>query len=364
MAERTAQLQQALEFEATLKRITDKVRDSLDESQILQTVVQELAVVLGATCCNTALYNIDKGSSIICYEYATLNPQAQARTIQIEAFPEIYQQILQGQYCQFCSIIPNPIRGRVAMLTCPIIDDRGVLGDLWLINQPDYAYNELEIRLVQQVANQCAIAIRQAQLYQAVRAQVESLQKLNALKDDFLSTVSHELRTPLSNMKMALSMLKLTGSSEEKSQRYLEILTSECNRETELVNDLLDLQRLEAESYLLLPHEAVSLQDFLPSIIAPFQVRIGQHQQLLQIHLPPDLPELVTDRTSLERILVELLNNACKYTPAGGEIILSVDYKSAQLTTQFCISNTTEIPAAYLLRIFEKFYRIANGDPW
>ncbi len=364
VAERTAQLQQALEFEATLKRITDKVRDSLDESQILQTVVQELAVVLGATCCNTALYNIEKGSSTICYEYATLNPQAQARTIQIEAFPEIYQQILQGQYCQFCSIIPNPIRGRVAMLTCPIIDDRGVLGDLWLINQPDYAYNELEIRLVQQVANQCAIAIRQAQLYQAVKAQVESLQKLNALKDDFLSTVSHELRTPLSNMKMALSMLKLTRSSEEKSQRYLEILTSECNRETELVNDLLDLQRLEAESYLLLPRETVSLQDFLPSIIAPFQVRIGERQQLLQIHLPPDLPELVTDRTSLERILVELLNNACKYTPAGGEIIFSVDYKSAQLTTQFCISNTTEIPAAYLLRIFDKFYRIPNADPW
>ncbi|HCF28368.1 MAG TPA: hypothetical protein DEV81_14460, partial [Cyanobacteria bacterium UBA11049] len=157
VAERTAQLQQALEFEATLKRIADKVRDSLDESQILQTVVQELVLVLGVTYCNTALYNLEEGSSTICYEYATSNPQAQVRTIQIAAFPEIYQQMLQGQYCQFCSIIPNPLWGRVAILACPIIGDRGTLGDLWLIDLPERAFNEFEIRLIQQVANQCAI---------------------------------------------------------------------------------------------------------------------------------------------------------------------------------------------------------------
>lgn len=318
-----------IDIEATLKRIADKVRDSLDESQILQTVVQELAVVLGVTCCNTALYDLEQGSSTICYEYAISNPQAQARTIQIAAFPEIYQQLLQGQYCQFCSLVPNPQRGRVAMLACPIVDDQGILGDLWLINQPDRAFNDLEIRLVEQVANQCAIAIRQAQLYQAARTQVQSLQKLNALKDDFLSTVSHELRAPLSNMKMALSMLELTCTWEGKSQRYLEILTTECNRGLELVNNLLDLQRLEAESYPLPLGEAISLPNFLSKIVAPLQVQAGQRQQLLQIHLPPELPELVTDRTSLERILVELLNNACKYTLAGGEIILSIEYKSA-----------------------------------
>lgn len=364
VVERTAQLQQALEFEATLKRIADKVRDSLDESQILQTVVQELVVVLGVSCCNTALYNLEEGSSTICYEYATSNPQAQARTIQIAAFPEIYQQLLQGQYCQFCSLVPNPLRGQVAMLACPIVNDRGTLGDLWLIDQPDHAFNELEIRLVEQVANQCAIAIRQAQLYGAARTQVESLQKLNALKDDFLSTVSHELRTPLSNMKMALSMLKLTGTWEGKSQRYFEILTTECNREIGLVNDLLDLQRLEVQSYSLPVSEAINLQDCLLRIVAPFQIQNKQRQQLLKIYLPPDLPELVTETTSLERILVELLNNACKYTLAGGEIILSVEYKYALSKMQFCISNTTEIPAAHLSRIFEKFYRIPNADPW
>ena len=361
--ERTAQLQQALEFEAMLKRITDKVRDSLDESQILQTALEELAFVLGVNCCNTALYNLEEGTSTIYYEYATLNPGAQARVMQIANFPEVYQQILGGQYCQFCSIMPNPIRGRVALLACPILDDQGVLGDLWLTNQHDYAFNDLEIRLVQQVANQCAIALRQARLYQAAKAQVEELQKLSRLKDDFLSTVSHELRTPMSNIKMAIQMLKISPSAE-RSQHYLEILQNECAREIQLINDLLDLQRLETASYSSLLVEAINLQDWLPIIIEPFLDRTQQCQQTLQINLPPDLPTLISDRASLERILAELLNNACKYTPFGGEIVLSICDKSVTSATIFTISNSVEIAEVELPRIFDKFYRVSQSDRW
>ncbi len=279
--ERTAQLRQALEFEAMLFRITDKMRVSLDERQILQTAVRELALILGVNCCNTALYNLETGTSTIYYEYATENPEAQARIMQMAAFPQVYQQLLRGQDSQFCSITPNPLRGKVAMLACPIFDDRGVLGDLWLISQPHHAFNQLELRLVQQVAASCAITLRQARLYTAATAQVKELEKLNALKDDFLSTVSHELRTPLSNMKMAISMLK-NPASVERQQRYLQILQTECKREIELINDLLDLQRLEVTSYSNLQLlEAIDLQEMLPSVIEPFQVRARQHEQTL-----------------------------------------------------------------------------------
>lgn len=218
--ERTAQLQQALDFEATLKRITDKVRDSLDESQILQTVVQELALVLDIICCDTALYNLVDCTSTICYEYTveddegTLKtPSSIGRVVQMADVPDVYRQLLQGQYFQYCDLTLDPIRSQVAVLSCPIVDDRGVLGDLWLFNHKNDAFDELELRLVQQVANHCAIAIRQARLYQTATAQVESLEKLNQLKDDFLSTVSHELRTPITNMKMALQMLKVSPTS-------------------------------------------------------------------------------------------------------------------------------------------------------
>lgn len=362
--ERTVQLQQALKFEAMLFRITDKMRVSLDERQILQTAVRELALILGVNCCNTALYNLETGTSTIYYEYATENPEAQARIMQMAAFPQVYQQLLRGQDSQFCSLTPNPLRGKVAMLACPIFDDQGVLGDLWLISQPHHAFNQLELRLVQQVAASCAIALRQARLYTAATAQVKELEKLNALKDDFLSTVSHELRTPLSNMKMAISMLK-NPASVERQQRYLQILQTECKREIELINDLLDLQRLEVTSYSNLQLlEAIDLQQILPSVIEPFQIRARQHEQTLTINWDSDLRLLICDRPNLERILAELLNNACKYTQAGGEIVLSICYKSTEAVTVFTISNSTEIPTDFLPRIFDKFYRVPNTDRW
>ncbi len=370
VTERTAQLQQTLDFEATLNRLTDKVRDSLDEHQIIQTAVQELALVLGIICCDAALYDLDAHTSTICYSYTVssnektlITPSSIGSVVQMADLPEFYRQLLQGQYFQFCHLTSDPIRSQVAVLSCPIVDDHQVLGDIWLFNYKNYVFDELEIGLVQQVANQCAIAIRQARLYAAATKQVEELEKLNTLKDDFLSTVSHELRTPITNMKMAIQMLKISPTPEKRS-RYLDILQAECARESDLINDLLDLQRLEVGSYSLFLKEAINLEEIVADIIEPFRDRTGQRQQTLQIHLPPDLPPILSDRASLERVLVELLNNACKYTPEGGEIVLSICHQANVGATSFAISNPVEIPENHLPHIFEKFYRVPNADPW
>ncbi|MDJ0706311.1 MAG: TIR domain-containing protein [Leptolyngbyaceae cyanobacterium MO_188.B28] len=181
--QRTTQLQIALDFEATLKRITDQVRDSLDESQILQTAVKELTEALNAKGSNMALYDREQGVATISHEYTNYLSSSQGRVSQIEAFQEVYHQLLKGQSFQFCSVFPNPVRGHLAMFACPILDDRDVLGDLWLIHNKDHGFNDIEIRLVQQVANQCAIAIRQARLYQATQMQVQQLEsQVNELK--------------------------------------------------------------------------------------------------------------------------------------------------------------------------------------
>lgn len=385
--ERTAELQKALEIEASLKRITDKVRDSLDENQILQTAVRELAIGLGMNSCNASVYDLEKGTSTICFEHVIRGPLFKGRVAQMAIFPELYEkQLLQKQYFQFCSIPINPERGRVAMLACPVVDNQGVLGDLWLVNYHDYGFSELEIRLVQQVANQCAIAIRQARLYQAAQTQVEVLAKLNQLKDDFLSTVSHELRTPMANMKMAIQMLKIAPPGD-RQQRYLQILQSECNRETELINDLLDLQRLEAASYPISLEEAINLPEWLPGIVEPFISRAQERGQILQTQIALDLSPLITDRAGLGRIVAELLNNACKYTSSGGKIILHVRQEENVQSTPtteneqeglefdnnqtpvpdilyFTVKNQAEIPAEELPNVFKKFYRVPKSDLW
>jgi len=158
--ERTAQLQQALDFEAGLKRITDKVRDSLDESQILQAAVQELTLVLGLVCCDTALYDLDAVTSTIQYEFTnfglegvTASPSAQGQVVVMSRRPENYRQLLQGEYFQFCELAEHATRHR-AILAYPLWDDQSVLGDLWLFKPQEEAFNDLELRLVKQVANQ------------------------------------------------------------------------------------------------------------------------------------------------------------------------------------------------------------------
>lgn len=372
--DRTTQLHRALEFESTLKRITDKVRDSLDEEQILQTAVRELAWALDVGCCNAALYDPDEGTSSVRYEYTASIAGYHNRTIAMDSCPELYQQIWQGEHFQFCSITPSPVRGRVAMFACPMMNGEHPIGDLWLINPEDRVLNELEIRLVQQVANQCAIAIRQARLYQAAQTQVKELEKLNLLKDDFLSTVSHELRTPLANMRLAIQMLEHTlGTRPESSHytpkavAYLQILHDECEREISLINDLLDLQRFES-SQPCATADTIVLDDWLPTLVTPFQERAIARQQTLRIDIQSALPAIVSDPDSLKRILAELLNNACKYTPPRGSITLTVEANRAALhdpTICFQIRNSgIEIPSQEMQRIFDKFYRVPSGDPW
>ncbi len=201
---------------------------------------------------------------------------------------------------------------------------------------------------------------RTAQLNQ----QMQQLQQLGHLKDDFLSTVSHELRSPMANMKMAIRMLQLAKSHENRD-RYLEILQQECDRETTLINDLLDLQRIEAGADIA-EMQPLCLQTWLPAILNAFQERAQTGQQILHLNLVSELPLVITDPAKLERIVTELLTNACKYTPPGGEIIVCVTLTTPETeSVTLRVRNTSvEIPPAELTRIFEKFYRIPSGDRW
>lgn len=369
-----AQLDLAADFEATLKRITDKVRDSLDEHQILQTAVQELAIALGAQSCNAALYNLEQGTSTIRYEHITSGVPFEGHVANMQAYPEIYSQLLNGIGFQFCSIFPNPIRGRVTMFACPIQDDLGVLGDLWLITQQYSTFRDQDLRLVELVSNQCAIALRQSRLFQAAQAQVIELERLNRLKDDFLSTVSHELRTPMASIKMAIQMLGINlermGCLEQGTPitRYFDILQTQCQRETDLINDLLDLSQLETDPQSL-QRTALNLNLWLPQLVEPFEERAKNAGQQFDLLLAAELPPLSTDVRILGRIVSELLDNACKYTPPNGAIAVRVqpllgnDYQPLEIRINI-INIGVEIPASELTHIFDKFYRLPSADPW
>lgn len=241
----------------------------------------------------------------------------------------------------------------------------------------------ISIALKTQLREQTAQHI---QLYQSAQAQTARLERLNQLKDSLLNTASHELRSPLTNMSLAIQMLEqqlqcILHQAEtlisprlnlHKVFAYLKILRDQCQREIHLINNLLDLKHLEAGEHPLFP-ELFDLPAWLPSVMGSFAQRVSERQQILQIQIAPDLPSIKTDPSLLERILTELLTNACKYTPPNATITVtaqkvitpSSEEKESSSFVQICVSNTgVEIPVEALSRIFDPFYRVPKGDRW
>ena len=205
------------------------------------------------------------------------------------------------------------------------------------------------------------------------RLEVEQ-ERLSHLKDDFLSAASHELRTPLASIKMATHMLSITleqcqpllsetyAPQTKRLSLYLNILQEQCNRELQLVNELLEMQRLESRN--VLPEwKTVPLLEWLAQVLEPYQERAGQRDQILRLQVSEVLPPLVSDPNLLTSVVSELLTNACKYTPPGGTITLIVTHIG--MTVQLSVHNTgTAISPQELPRLFDKFYRISGSDQW
>ena len=367
---RTAKLQTTVKFESLVRKITERVRDSLNETQILQTVTQEIGRVLNIERCKIELYNRDRTTATVAHEYTIEPPNCQGVKREVADFPQLYFQLLQKQSLQFVEKIPEltPIDTQATRLACPIFDDRGILGNLWLLRPKEEFFKQYEISLVEQVASQCAIAIRQARLYKQSQTQLEELARLNLLKDDFLRTISHELRTPMSSIQLASETLETILEQQiglNKSATFtkvLDIFRSACQRQNQLVDDLLTLCYIDAKKEII-KIQWIDFSVWLPQIIEPFHERIENQNQTLIIDIESNLPQFKTDISVIKRILSELINNACKYTPEGEEIKLLA--RSTDKGIIFRVINTgIEISPIEQDRVFDKFYRIPSHDPW
>mgnify|MGYP002777096138 CR=1 FL=1 len=202
----------------------------------------------------------------------------------------------------------------------------------------------------------------QARLYEKTRQQLDQLRHLNQLKDEFLDTVSHELRTPLTSMALAIRMLRQVGMAGDRGTRYLDILEQQCAQETNLVNDLLALQELEANQ-VPLNAEAIMLEELIAALSEGFH-RTWATAKGLQLVVEATTSSLwmQSDRDSLNRVLLELLTNAGKYSAPNSQIQLKVMCQPGAIATppQIVISLTNQgigIGSTDLPHVFERFRR-------
>lgn len=354
---RTMELHQALSFELALKRISDQVRDSLNQHQILQTAIETLAWALDVQCCDAALYSADHATSTIHYQWLQSGLHAtQGEMLYTADYPELYEQ-LQNQICvTFCQIQASPVRNHSTILACPIFDDRvnqtGILGDLWLFKPTPLSFNELEISLVQQVANQCAIALRQARLYEAAQAQVEELKQLDQLKDNFLNTLSHELLTPLHPILGFVHLLKTGSLSETKSAEALNVIERNANLQLQLIENLLDMSRI-LRGKLKLSRVSINLASLIAVVVET--VRFAAQAKDLQIKLSlEEVRPILGDVDRLQQVIWNLITNSIKFAPDQGWV--EVDLRQAGSNAQIQIRDTGKgISPEFLPYLFEHF---------
>ncbi|MEG4090897.1 ATP-binding protein [Microcoleus sp. Pol12B4] len=195
----------------------------------------------------------------------------------------------------------------------------------------------------------------QGKLYEQSANQLEQMRKLKLIKDEFLSTLSHELRTPLTIMKLAILMLKQAELPSANRTKYLDILEQQCSKETALVSDLLALKQFELQQ-VPISLIKIDLNRLFQDLVRDFEKQWADKQLTLKVDLPKLTPCWETDPDILNRVLLELLTNAGKYSASGTAVVLEASEAAGYIVLS--ISNFGRgISAADLPHIFDKFRR-------
>jgi PAS domain S-box-containing protein len=196
----------------------------------------------------------------------------------------------------------------------------------------------------------------------AVLRDISREAEVERLKNEFISTVSHELRTPMTSIKGYTDLLagERVGTLNEQQRRFLQVIKNNADRLSALVNDILDISRIET-GRIKFQIESLELDNLIRSVVDSFRGQMGEKQLQLTLDLSPVLPPVRGDRDRVTQILENLISNAWKYTPQGGQVTVR-----ARVTDGFVQVDITDtgigIEAKDLPHIFDRFYRTEQAE--
>jgi two-component system phosphate regulon sensor histidine kinase PhoR len=194
----------------------------------------------------------------------------------------------------------------------------------------------------------------------AVFVDVSEIRRLETLRKDFVANVSHELRTPITAVRSAVDTLRHTLARDPTaSERFVDIIDRNAQRLGALVEDLLDLSRIESKEYR--PEAApVSLRAVSEQVLALLRPRVEEKTIDVVNDIPADLPAARADRKGLEQVFTNLLDNAIKYCGPGARVRLRASHDDGTLRVEIADSGPG-IEPRHLPRLFERFYRVDSG---
>jgi PAS domain S-box-containing protein len=400
VSEQTSQFEQLSTYSQILLELLDEKLLPPGQDQRFNYLLQYLGELLDLDYAWIARYDDAHSQATVIDQYQPEHrPNCLQRTsivdqsIVLADSPDFYQLLFFGiswvdpQVALLPPVYATIVQPQDQVLICPIIakQDAGqlpvIIGEVGLITTGKAAWNTpLQIKLITQIISCAASISRQAELEATMQAQKNDLSILNYHQEDFISSISHELKTPLENMHRAIQNAQTLAYTIEPLavgtvdfRRYqdqlkqhlinqLQVLEEECQSESNLVNNLLNLQAPPTPIATSAMGQ-IHIEELIGDTVKQFAESARRFQQTITYQIQPPTLQLFSHRSSLQRIVKELLNNAVKYTPPNQQIQLTA--QTIGTTFELRVTNTgIQIPDDELVRIFQPFYRIPRSNPW
>ena len=191
---------------------------------------------------------------------------------------------------------------------------------------------------------------------------ISELRRIDRMRTDFVANASHELRTPLASLRGFIETLQGPARDDPKAQeRFLGIMLDQANRMSRLVDDLLSLSRLELKAHIA-PDETVDLVPVLGHVRDSLAPLAGDLDVDIRLHMPEGKVDVVGDRDELVQVFENLIENACKYGQEGKAVDVYLRNEAGQPVEVSVVDHGPGIPAEYVPRLTERFYRVSVAD--
>jgi signal transduction histidine kinase len=251
--------------------------------------------------------------------------------------------------------------GIEAMIEVPVRAENEVLGIIQLASRTPRTFKPTDVSLLETIGSQMGIAIQRAQLYEKTEAQARELAKTNKLQADFSAMIAHDLRSPLMNITgvAEVMMQGMFGSVTEEQKKWLSRIQDNGHTLIELVNDFLDVSKLES-GYVDVKRERVDLGELIEESVESYRVLALDKGIFIDKGIAPSLPIIGADPRRLDQVLGNLISNAIKFTPKDGEIEVGAKEMDAGWITIWVKDNGEGIAAHEIDQIFQKYRQAGN----
>jgi signal transduction histidine kinase len=372
---RTGELTQSVEQLTALGEVSRAVSSTLDVETVLDTIVTRASQLAGAAGCS--IYEYDEVAEQ--FELRATHNDDTAFVEALRAVPLAKGEGLMGRAAAMREPIQIPditqpgayqssvrdtlIRfGYRALLAVPLLREDQIIGSLSFNRKAPGEFPPEVVDVLKTFATQSALAIQNARLFREIADKSAQLEAASRHKSEFLANMSHELRTPLNAIIGFSEVLteRMFGELNEKQDEYLKDIYSSGTHLLSLINDILDLSKIEAGRMELEP-EDFDLPAAIDDALLLVRERAGRRGIALERHVEAGVGEIRADARKVKQVLLNLLSNAVKFTPEGGRIDVRV--RLGEGNAEISVTDSgIGIAAEDQEAVFEEFRQVGKAD--